>query len=347
MENRAAVISLAVMFFAVGCQESRTSGGGDYSRIDTPEGMIGYLQRQGSPAMKSVEVWDNVYGPGLKISTAHYEVFTTLLEPLILSQIPGFVESAYRAYNRQLPEPIEATRKFPVYLFAMRSQWEQFTKEFAGSQAPLYLKIKSGAYYLNGVCVTYNIGANRTFSVLGHEGWHQFNNRLFKYRLPSWLDEGIAMQFEISRYENGLFYFEPARNGGRLGGLKITLRKNKMIPLEQLVSMNPGEAIVSSDDMVTSFYSQAYALVRFLREDDYSKRLGSYHWLLIDGLKGNWKLKGRLKEIAVDRRIPLTVGWNRIVGPQLFREYISKDFEKIDREFTDFCKKSVYHVRIK
>ena len=96
-----------------------------------------------------------------------------------------------------------------MYLFGQRKQWDDFTSTFAGRQAGLYNKIKAGAYYLNGSCVAYNIGRERTFAVLGHEGWHQFNSRLFKYRLPSWVDEGIAMQFETSRYENGLFYFEP------------------------------------------------------------------------------------------------------------------------------------------
>ncbi|GAI46356.1 unnamed protein product, partial [marine sediment metagenome] len=53
--------------------------------------MIEYLQGQNLPALRAVEVWQNEYGPGLKLTTAHYEIFTTLLEPLMLSQVPGFV----------------------------------------------------------------------------------------------------------------------------------------------------------------------------------------------------------------------------------------------------------------
>ncbi len=180
MKRKLALICILGIIPIVGCLESQSqTGGSKAQRIDTCAGMIEYLQRLNLPALKSVEVWENDYGPGLKITTEHYEVFTTLLEPLMLSELPGFVESAYRGYNNQLPQPVETAAKFSVYLFAERKQWEDFTKSFTGPQAPLYCKIKAGAYYLNGSCVAYNIGRERTFSVLGHEGWHQFNSRHF------------------------------------------------------------------------------------------------------------------------------------------------------------------------
>jgi len=196
--------------------------------------------------------------------------------------------------------------------------------------------------------VTYNIGRERTFSVLGHEGWHQFNSRHFKFRLPSWLDEGIAMLFEASRYDQGLFYFEPGRNLHRLGALKMALIKNEIIPLTKLIAMNPGEALATNrDETVSAFYSQSYALVRFLREEDYGKRLGNYHRLLLDGLKGDWPLNQISKRIAEDRNIPLTVRWNRAVGLQLFKQYIGDDFRKIENEYLTFCRKIVYHVHFR
>jgi len=338
---------VAIVCFA-GCLESVSSKKvGGFRRIDTPAGMIEYLQQAHLPVLESVEVWENEYGPGLRLTTAHYEIFTTLLEPLMLSQVPGFMESAYRGYNNQLPSPIETTKKFTVYLFAQRKQWEDFTKTFAPVHARLLTKIKAGAYYQNGACVAYNIGRERTFSVLGHEGWHQFNSRYFKFRLPSWLDEGVAMLFEANRYDKGLFYFEPGRNMQRLGALKMTLMKNKMIPLKKLIAMNPGEAIATSDEATAAFYGQSYALVRFLREEDYGKRLANYHQLLLGGLRGKWPLNEMGRRIAADRNIPLTIRWNQAVGSQLFKHYISDDFDKIEKEYMTFCRKIVYHVHFR
>ncbi len=346
MTRKLALICILGIVPVIGCLESQSQiDSSEARRIDTTAGMIEYLYKQNLPALESVGVWQNEYGPGLKLTTAHYEIFTTLLEPLMLSQVPGFVESAYRGYNSQLPEPIETTIKLTVYLFAERKQWEDFTKSFTGPQAPMYLKIKVGAYYLKGACVTYNIGRERTFSVIGHEGWHQFNKRHFKFRLPSWIDEGIAMLFETNRYEQGLFYFEAGRNLSRLGGLKQTLMNDKMIPLKRLIAMNPGEAIVTSDETVMAFYSQSYALVRFLREEDYGKRLGNYRQLLLDGLNGKWPLEKQGRRIAGDRNIPMTVWWNRAIGTKLFEYYIGDDFNQIEKEYLTFCRKIVYHIR--
>jgi len=321
--------------------------------------MIEHLHRQNLPALESAETWKNPYAPGLKIVTKHYDIFTTWLDPLVLRQIPSFMESAYRGYNDQLPYPIDTQTRFTVYLFVDREQWEEFTTFFAGTYAPLYRKIQAGAYYLNGATVAYNIGRERTFRAMGHEGWHQFNSRHFKFRLPSWLDEGIAMLFERYAYEEGMFICKPGRNVGRLGELKKTILDGKVIPLRELTALNPGELImsgsplsrVSTDDEqaqgMRAFYSQCHALILFLRSDDYGKRLGNYHRLLLDGLHGNWPLSENARDIAADRNVRLTVGWNRVVGPKLFEYYIGEDMEQIEREYELFCNRIVYRIRIK
>ncbi|MHC4640375.1 MAG: hypothetical protein ACYS32_01935 [Planctomycetota bacterium] len=349
MTRKFAFVVVALVIGLAGCFEGTSSvSTGGARRIDTPGGMTERLRSENLPALQSVEVWENEYGPGLKLTTSHYEVFTTFLEPLMLREVPGFVESAYRGYQGQLPEPIETTSKFTIYLFATRQQWEDFTRSFAGAQAELYCKLKAGAYYLNGACVAYNIGRERTFSMLGHEGWHQFNSRHFTFRLPSWLDEGIATLFEVHRYEDGLFYFEPGQNGYRLGALKKTLINGNMIPLRELIGINPGEVLATNeDDAVSAFYCQSYALVRFLREEGYGKRLRDYHEMLLGGLSGDWPLGEADKRTAADRNIARTVRWNRTVGPLLFEHYIDDDFEEIEKEYRAFCKKIVYHVRFK
>ncbi len=349
MGKRFAVIWMVWIFSLAGCFESASfvNSGGAH-RIDTPEGMVEHLRGEKLPALKSVEVWENEYGPGLKLVTAHYEVFITLLEPLMLRQVPGFLESAYWGYQSQLPETIGTSTPFTIYLFASRQQWEDFTKVFADSRAAQFFKIKDGAYYLNGACVAYNIGRERTFSVLGHEGWHQFSIRHFTFRLPSWLDEGIATLFEVHRSEKGLYYFEPGRNGYRLGSLKKALINGNMIPLRELIAVNPGEVLATDEkEVVSAFYGQSYALVRFLREEDYGKRLRNYHQLLLGGLEGDWPLSEADRRIAADRNIARTSLWNRTISPLLFKHYIDDDFEGIEEEYTTFCRKIVYHVKLR
>jgi len=317
-------------------------GADNAQRLDTYAGVAAYLQGQGLPGLKSAEVWKNGHGPGLKLTTRHYEIFTTLLEPRVLGQIGDFIKSAYRAYNSQLPEPVETKTKFTIYLFTDRRQWEDFTQSFAGEQAETFCKIRAGAYYHNGACVVYDIGRKRTFAALGHEGWHQFNDKHFKFRLPSWLDEGVAMLFETHGSENGLYYFEPTENSYRLDGLKKTLTKNKIIPLRELVAMNPGDVLATDQtESAMAFYSQSYALVRFLQEAGYGRRLGVYRRLLKDGFRGVWVLDKANKRIATNRNIPKTVLWNQIVGRGLFEDYIGNNFDQIEQEYLAFCRQIV------
>ena len=348
MKKLLLIILLVTSVVFVGCGGSQKSAvvKPAIAEMSTPMGMAKYLD--GLPAVESAEIWNNEYGPGITIGTAHYNIHSTLLEPLMLRLIPAFMESAYREYQKQLPAAIETQNKFTIYLFESREQWEQFTKEFTGDKAPLYLKIKEGAYYLNGACVTYNIGRTRTFSVLGHEGWHQFNSRHFRYRLPSWLDEGIATLFETSTYRRNQFEFDAARNLGRLGSLKIAILEKRLIPLEQLISLNPGEVVhYASSDSVMSFYAQSYALVRFLREEEFGKRLNKYHDMLLGAVDGKWPLTESQQKLASNRNIPLTVQCNRLVSPLLFKHYIDKDMEEIEREYHNFCRKIVYNIRLK
>lgn len=342
MVGRCKPVWMITIVCLAGCSQSYKTTTGSIEndqKLADCKVIIDTLRSENLPDLESTDTWHGKYGPGLRLTTPHYEIYTTLLEPLMLRQTPGFMESAYHAYNRLVPQPIETTGKLRIYLFADRRQWEDFTKTFAGERAEVFYKIKAGAYYLNGACVTYYIGTRRTLSALGHEGWHQFSNRHFRFCLPSWLDEGIAMLFETSRYEGGIFYFEPNQNAYRLEGLKETLISSQQIPLSELVAMNPGEVLaIDQAEAVRAFYSQAYALIRFLQEGGSGKHADKFRRLMEDGLTGDWPLSRTSKKIAADRNMPRTVEWNRIVGPQLFRQYISGDIDRLETEYLAFCR---------
>jgi len=341
--RKSTLICIIVIVCLAGRQSDRIEAGdAGTEQQDVRAEMIEHLRQQNPPDLKAVEVWNNQYGPGLKLTTAHYEIFTTLLEPSILRHSAGLIESAYKAYNYQLPEPIETKTKFTIYLFTDRRQWEDFTNNFAGEQAEIFRRIKAGAYCHNGACVAYDIGIERTFSVLAHEGWHQFSSRHFKFRLPSWLDEGVAMLFETQAAGDGTFDFEPAENAYRLDALKKTMSKDKMVPLRKLIATTPGDVLATDQtEAVMAFYSQSYALIRFLRETGGGERLGDYHRLLADGLKGDWPLDEVSKKIAADRNIPRNILWNHLVSLVLFHEYIGDDYEPVEKEYLAFCRQIV------
>ena len=120
-----------------------------------------------------------------------------------------------------------------------------------------------------------------------------------------------------------------------------------MIPLKDLIGLNPGEVVYVGQDAVQAFYSQSYALVRFLKEDNYGQRLAQYHQMLMGAVNGTWPLTDETKRIASDRNIPLTVGYNHVVGTKLFEYYIGTDFAEIEQQYLLFCRKLVYNVKLK
>ena len=80
-----------------GCQESPRPGvlNGSVGALHEPAQMAYYLRAE--PAVKAAQTWKNSYGPGLTIQTKNYTVYTTLLEPLMLRQLPAYLESAHKA----------------------------------------------------------------------------------------------------------------------------------------------------------------------------------------------------------------------------------------------------------
>ena len=338
------IFVLPLIMFIIGCGGAKKSAN-TAGNLGSNGGLQKYLENE--PSVKSVQNWPSKFGEGLMIRTAHYEIYTTLKEPLMLRQVPGFMESAYKAYQNQLTEKIETETLFKVYLFADRTQWDDFTKDFTAPDSAIYLKITRGAYYLNGSCVAYNIGRQQTFSVLGHEAWHQFSSRYFRYRLPSWLDEGIAMQYETPQYKGGFFEFAPERNLNRIGTLKLAMADGKILPMQTLITLNPGQVIMNGSDSDTAyFYAQAYAMVRFLRESNYGKRQVKYNNMLLGGLHGTWPLDGNASSIASDRNIPMTAWNNAGISSAIFQHYIGSDFEAMNHEFMTFGKKITKNVHV-
>jgi hypothetical protein len=186
--------------------------------------------------------------------------------------------------------------------------------------------------------------------VIGHEGWHQFNQGYFTYRLPSWLDEGVATLFETCRYKQGVFEFRPQDNLMRLVTLRKVMQKERMISVADLISLNPVQVLDgygNDTDAAMTFYAQTYAMVRFLREYGYGRRLTKYHNLLLGGLRGTWPIEPYLVQMAADRNIPLTVAWNSRVSPILFKMYIDQDMELINAQYRQFCNDIIYYVRLK
>jgi len=355
--NQRIYFVLLTLVILVGCQSSSV----DIHNGDSPQERLAQMLRS-LPTVKSVELWQTpsmiqqASGASLKIVTGHYEIYTTLTDRLILRQVPVFLESAFGSYCQVIDKPVKTDKLMKVYFFDTRQQWEDFTGVWAGQQGQNYLKIRSGAYYLRGACVAYRLSRKVNFSVLAHEGWHQFCDEMFRFRLPAWLDEGLATNFEANQWQKGKFKFDPRRNGSRLWSLRQTIASGKMFSISELLRLDAGRIISHStynndnkkiDPKVAAYYAQIYALVRFLREYNYCQHLLDFQKMLGDSYSALWPLSQGQKDQAIQREHNPTRRWNSQVGPLIFTTYIAPMPAEIEAEYHAFCLKIISDVKFK
>lgn len=352
-------IGLICIFF--GCQNS------DLKNSSTPaadsaqfERLIRDLKRL--PTVQSVDIWTlpemirERDRDGLSLTTQHYQIHTSVRDPLILRQVPVFLESAFRSYCDLVGKSLQPKKLLRVYFFQTRSQWEDFTRHWTGELASGYLKNPAGAYYFKNACVAYHLTRRSNFSILAHEGWHQFSDELFRYRLPAWLDESIATNFEAYRWQNGRVEFNPKYNGSRLYALAQTLGRGRLISLSDLLVLDAGRVLSHTqfdpsdskvDPRIAAYYAQLYALARFLREANYGRHLSSFRSMLADGGYGRWPLDDACRAEALQRDRNPTRLWNAQVGQLIFQTYIARDPHEIEPAYQAFCRKIVSNVRFK
>ena len=344
------ILMILFTFFLTSC----SSPGTNARTGSFKNGLASYLLHL--PTVKTIDKWElpefiiDRSTPGIIIHTAHYDIYTTLQDALILRQVPVFLESAFCAYSDTVGHKIKTDKKLVVYFFETRSQWEQFTHHWTGLYAEMYLKIKAGAYYANGACVVYHLARQTDFSILAHEGWHQFSDEIFQYRLPAWVDEGLATNFEAYS-NNGKVKFTPQRNAGRLYSLRQTISSDQMIPLANLLTLDAGRVVshadMNSQQPVRAYYAQLYAFIRFMREYKYGKYASRLNALLEHARMGRWPLSQADHDEAVRRGSSTSRSWNARVGKFIFQRYIAPYPEEIEAEYHAFCQKILANVRFK
>lgn len=352
------LIAISTLLTLWGCESQPLAVSQPLQTSDMQARLIKSLQRV--PAVQQISPWtlpdfiDDRDTPALTIRTLHYQVHSTLSDPLVARQVPVLLESAYRSYCESVGDTLTLDAPLVVYIFGTRDQWEDFTEEWTGTQAPLYMQIQRGAYYLNGATVAYHLGRSANFSVLAHEGWHQFCDALFAFRLPSWLDEGLATSFEAYQWDRGRVTFNAKHNGGRLVALKQGLLSGTFFPLPELLRRDPGAVLSmtlasdtsASDPVVAAYYGQVYALMRFLNEYNYGQYRPGLQRLLADAHHGAWPITPDLQAEARRTDKNPTRRWNAIVGPLLFQNYIVANPAQLEDAYRAFCFKITTPVKL-
>ncbi|MBT8483954.1 MAG: hypothetical protein KJO43_00135, partial [Phycisphaerae bacterium] len=154
-----------------------------------------------------------------------------------------------------------------------------------------------------------------------------------------WLEEGIATYMEgyqFRRDDTGP-RFEPRRNWERARALGEALRRDRAIPLPELLRRSPQSFLAEGKDDLLTYYAQVWALVRFLTESENGRYRDALAAVLTDAAHGT--LFSRL------RRSPAVIarGGQRAMmggrdGPWVILAYFTTDIATFNQEYMEFAR---------
>ncbi|MBU0641009.1 MAG: DUF1570 domain-containing protein [Planctomycetes bacterium] len=287
------------------------------------------------PVPYELEPWSYDGNAGRHLTTAHYDIRTTLRDEYLLSTFPELMEGAFEYYQQLVPASREPQEKMPVYLFATRNQWVDFTRRFTGPRARRFLQIRYGGYSERGVTVIQYAAHQTTFPIMAHEGFHQYLHHYVGDSVPAWLNEGLAVVCEGVRWRGmQIEGFDPWANPLRRNVLAEALLQERLIPLGELLRTHAGEIVGRGPRAIGTYYAQVWALVLYLREGNAGEFAGSFARLL-----------GQLGGGGADRRARAAHIWSEQEefnpGEALFRGSITEDLETFEQGYVAFMRQKV------
>jgi len=292
------------------------------------------------PAIGS-EPWDFAGVRGQRISTPGYRLHTTIQQADMLALLPVFMEAALAHYTSALgplPPPREPLES---YLLGTRREWEAKTREILPDQASTYLSLGRGGFTTRGVAVLYDIddyGGSDTLAITAHEGWHQYTQRMFRDSLPVWLEEGIATYMEgFQAREGEPPVFLPWKNRERFSALRYGVRRDRLIPLRELVRRTPQTFITESTDDLLLYYAQVWALTHFLVEGEGGRYAMALRSLVQDALAGRIDDRLRTTLTLQTARHRRQAQFTR-TGDWAIREFFNSDLAEIEAQYDAFIR---------
>jgi hypothetical protein len=287
--------------------------------------------RPGSLGYVNYKPWSYAGNQGITITTAHYEIHSTVSDRQTLDTLAVVMEGALGQYQKFVPGVQLSARPMECFVFARRSEWADFTREKTGPDATIYLKINRGGYTVRDWYVAYFIGDVGTYAVAAHEGWHQFVARHFRSRLPPFLEEGIATLFETIDWDGAQPRWKLGANRTRADKLRAGLDANALWPLEQLITMHAGDVVNLSGERVETFYAQNWAFALFLWDGDGQRYRPALQQMLGDLAAGNVPEGINVRKTTSD-------AWDPSAAQPLLEHYLRMKLPEIDEKFQAYMR---------
>lgn len=178
-----------------------------------------------------------------------------------------------------------------VFLFKNHNSFKPFKPQYKGKTkenvAGYFLAFADGNY----ITLTQEAGGIDPHEVIFHEYEH-FVTRNNLPNAPPWLDEGLAEYFSTFKTSDE---DRKASLGGPIARHILTLRENRLLPLDTLFKVTRRSPHYNESDKAGIFYAQSWALVQFLMLEDKGKRQPQL-MKFIDGLSSGMPLEENFRQ---------------------------------------------------
>lgn len=246
------------------------------------------------------------------VETEHYIVRTDISQR-VADNAARAMENLYKQFELIFKPDASAKngKKVEIGLFRSQDDFIKHSQEEGGKPTDKTL----------GFFIPYRDGSGRilvykrqdeynTLNTMYHEATHQFIDMVVHGKdIPLWLNEGLAVYFENSRFENGKFATGLLPRE-RLKALKDMIRHREFIPLPDLYTR-------TADTFDGDCYAEAWALVHFFAQANngaYTKRFNAYFKMLRAGndpeeafqkcFPKAERLEPEIKKYVMELRIP-------------------------------------------
>ena len=171
----------------------------------------------------------------------------------------------------------------------------------------------------------------QTQQVLQHEGLHQFARNYLGYRIPVWLNEGLAEYFEQAQIIKGKVKLGIAE-GWRIDRLKRAIEAGQALEFNELLNITSDRwrsNMQSGSPQGALQYTQSWSIVYFLIHGDkgrYRQAFGEYLDLLSRGRTHESAFRAAFKVRDTDN---FHKRWERFVNEQLEADHYSSAIERM------------------
>ncbi len=205
--------------------------------------------------------WEDAY----EVRTEHYEIRTNRSEEFA-AELGKVAEAAYRElralYGGDEPR-LPGRERMTLWAFARFEDYRAYCVEHKCED---HLQAAGFARSDSNVVVGWDKteSLQQFLQTMAHEAAHLYYFRVRPAgRPPSWYTEGMATQLEGFTWKGSEYAFDRV-SASRLPFLKESIRKSRLLPLDQLLAGNALSLINSDPEKALVFYAQSWGLFYFL-----------------------------------------------------------------------------------